>query len=480
MGVFNLPHTHIKAFLLKTVLNNTDGGVVDGALLYAQVGTTLVIGGAFGAFSSGWMADTFGRRNTLLVNHMFAISGGILCALCVNRSQFILLYLGRFLSGINCGITIGVATMYLTEIAPRRLRGAVGASHQLALTLGAFVSYLVTLDRVQGTADAWPNAALVGTIPAITSLIILPLLPESPRFLSVKNNRKSEAIRAVSRLSTISNVPDLMRELTEEAEVAKKQPEFRFRQLFVEPRLRMPLMISCLIPVFQQLSGINAVVTYSASILSTAGVPPEISQYCVAGFGLINFLMTVMSIPLLERAGRRTMLLWPTVLMALSLLILTISVTLGQKYQGLPNARPFSYASVVLIILYFCGFGLGPGPVPALVVAEIFTQGPRAAACSLSHGLLWVSQLLVLFGYPSLNDKIGGYSLLPFFVVAVTCWVFFLLYMPETKNRSYDEIACELAAGGTVFRRNGKFSRYGLTDSDSSHGKTPLEIVIRK
>nr|VZI26079.1 unnamed protein product [Spirometra erinaceieuropaei] len=145
----------------------------------------------------------------------------------------------------------------------------------------------------------------------------------------------------------------------------------------------------------------------------------------------------------------RPMLLWPTVCMAGTLLLLTIIVCVGNSK---PPAEQSSYAatSVFLIYAFVACFAVGLGPIPAMIVSEIFRQGPRGAAYSLSQSIQWLCNLIVLFSFPTLNKLMKGYVYLPFLVIVAVCWVFFFLFMPETKNRSFDEIARDLAFGTIV------------------------------
>ncbi|KAA3672725.1 MFS transporter, SP family, solute carrier family 2, member 1, partial [Paragonimus westermani] len=405
---------HIKAFLSETVLHvDMDTAekqhlLVNPSFLYAQISTTFVVAAALGASGCGWLAESIGRRNALLLNNLFAVLGAGLCAPCVLTKKAALLFVGRFVLGINSGMTIGIASIYLTEIAPRDVRGAIGACHQLATTIGIVVAYLMTMTCTLNTEQLWPIAVVLGSIPAIISLIVLPFCPESPRFLFLKKGQELESRRGFLRLNSKENVETFIGELREEIEVAKNQPEFKFRQLFKQKDLRMPTLIACLIQVLQQLSGINAVITYSSSMLKTAGLPDEYNQFCVITIGACNVLMTMIALPLLERAGRRTLLLWPTVTVGIALLMLTVSVTLATHLTvTAPRAAQImGIVSALLIFVYMCGFALGLGPVPALIVSEIFRQGPRAAAYSLSQSVQWLSNLLVLCSYPSINVSI--------------------------------------------------------------------------
>ncbi|CAH8520636.1 Solute carrier 2, facilitated glucose transporter member 4 [Schistosoma haematobium] len=447
LGVLNLPRKNIETYFNETVVPNTPE--LDSNFFYTHVSTIFVVAAAIGAFSCGWVADGIGRRNGLLLNNVIGIIGGVIVGPCVLVQQPVLLYVGRFVIGINSGITIGIASLYLTEVAPRDLRGGIGACHQLAVTIGIAFSYFITFSFLLNTKNLWPLAVALGAVPAAMSLVILPFCPESPRFLYMKKNKEAEARKAFLQLNVKENVDTFIGELRGEIEVAKNQPVFKFTQLFTQKDLRMPVLIACLIQVLQQLSGINAVITYSSLMLELAGIPDMYLQYCVFAIGVLNVIVTVVSVPLIERAGRRTLLLWPTVSLALSLLLLTIFVNLA--YSGPVGARSaMGIISIILILVYICSFALGLGPVPALIVSEIFRQSPRAAAYSLSQSIQWLSNLIVLCSYPVIQKNIGGYSFLPFLVVVVICWIFFFLFMPETKNRTFDDVACDLAFGGIV------------------------------
>ncbi|CAH8612879.1 unnamed protein product [Dicrocoelium dendriticum] len=449
LAILNLPAPYIQTFLGRTILNLKENQTAEGPItpefLYAQVSTTFVLASALGAFSCGWVAEFLGRRNGLLFNHAFAILGGVLCVPCVYANQAALLFVGRFFLGLNCGITTGVAPMYLIEIAPRELRGAIGACNQLGITMGIVIAYVASLTITLNTNELWPIACGLCVVPATISLLVLPFCPESPRFLFIKRSDELEARKAFHRLSSEENVDRFIAELREEVELARSQPKFQFIQLFTQNDLRMPVLIACLVQLFQQLSGINAVISYSSTMLKTTGIADQYIQYCVLAIGLVNVIVTIIALMLLERAGRRTLLLWPTVVLAFALLLMTVTVNVASDATSDSQQHSMGIASAILIVVFVCAFALGLGPVPALIVSEVFRQGPRAAAYSLSQCLLWLSNLIVLGGYPVIVKAIKGYSFLPFLVVVVVCWVFFFLFMPETRNRSFDEVAHELA-----------------------------------
>ncbi|VDP78730.1 unnamed protein product [Echinostoma caproni] len=411
-GVVNLPSDHIKKFLSDNV-----SGKVSTSFLYALVSAVFVVAGAAGSFSSGAIAESLGRRNTLLINHIFSIVGAVLSGPCVVAKSPALLYVGRIVTGFNAGISLGVTSMYLTEVSPQDIRGAIGACHQLAVTIGIMMSYILTLDKILNTDRFWPLAMGLAAVPATISLFILPICPESPRFLFMKKGKEFEARKAFVKLNSKEDPDVFINGLKEEMEAAAKQPKFKFIQICTRKDLRMPILLACLIQVQQQLSGINAVISYSSVMLATSGLEADKIQYCVVGIGVFNVIVTIISLPLLERAGRRPLLLWPAVM---------------------------------------------------------FRQEPRAAAYALSQGIQWLSNLLVLISYPSINDAIKGYSFLPFLVIVVACWIVFFLFLPETKNRTFDDVANELSYPHVVIGKRSKTSEMeifskGLSIADEQY-----------
>uniref|UniRef100_A0A5K3FC81 MFS domain-containing protein n=1 Tax=Mesocestoides corti TaxID=53468 RepID=A0A5K3FC81_MESCO len=448
LGVVNLPADNIKKFLSE-YYNSNETSFPNPDFLYGQTSSVLVACAAIAAFTCGWVADGLGRKRSLMINNVIGIVGSVISSVCLVANQPALLYVGRAISGVNSGLSIGIAAMFLTEIAPRHLRGMIGACNQLAITIGIVVSYLLTLTHLLNRPNLWPIAMGIGAIPAAIAFIISPFSIESPRWLYLKKKDEEGARSAFVRISGSENVDMFIAEMREEMEVARNQPKFRFIELFRRRDLRMPVIIAVLIQVLQQLSGINAVIANSSEMLKGAKVMPEMLQYFVVGLGLLNVICTIVALPLLEKAGRRTLLLWPTLVVAVTLLLLVVFVNIANQEVD-ATKTPFTLISAVLVFVYMAAFAMGLGPMPSLIVAEIFRQGPRAAAYSLSQSIQWACNLIVVASFPSLNSLLKGYVYLPYLVVVASCWVVFFLFMPETKNRTFDEVARDLAFGTIV------------------------------
>ncbi|KAM7540279.1 hypothetical protein Aperf_G00000036214 [Anoplocephala perfoliata] len=441
-AVINLPEDNIKKFLAKHIT------YFDASVLYAFVNFVLFGSAAIAAFCCGYVADIFGRKKSLMINNVIGIVGALVSYLCVTVDHPAPLYVGRAISGVNSGLTIGIASMFLTEVAPRHLRGMIGACNQLAITVGIVIGYLTTLKPALNTPTLWPVALAVGGIPAAIGLVLSFFFVESPRWIYLVKHDEAGAHAAFVHMNGNENAEMFLAEMREEAEFARSQTEFKFIELFRRRDLRMPVIIAVLFQVMQQFSGINAVVTNSKQMLKTAQVEVGL-DYFVLGIGATNVIATLIALPLLEKAGRRTLLLWPSLVLAVTLLLLVIFVNVANR-DDVINKTPYALTSVTLVFVYVLAFAVGLGPLPALIVAEIFRQGPRASAFSLSLGIQWACNLAVTSTFSPLDQLMGGYVYLPFLVIVVVCWIVFFLFMPETKNRTFDEVARDLAFGTIV------------------------------
>ncbi|VDN98610.1 unnamed protein product [Rodentolepis nana] len=446
LGIINLPSENIKKFMNQTIPN------LDLEFAYSLTSVFFIIGAAIGAFSCGFVADEIGRRNGLHLNTVIGLIGSILGGICSFLSNIYVLFIGRFISGLNAGITIGIASMYLLEIAPRNIRGLIGAFHQLFVTIGIFVSYLTTIRHFLNTPERWAYGIMIGGVFHFIGLVLLPFCPESARYLYIIKKDVDRATKEHMRITGADNADEFVSEMNEEAIKVKNEPKFKISYLFTKPEYRKATAIAILIQVLQQLSGINAVIANSSSMFYTAKVDPQYLEYFVVGLGLLNVVTTIIVLPLIEKAGRRALLLWPTLVLAAALLSQTIIVTIVRSLSP-EHQPPFAILAVIVVFIYTVCFAIGLGPIPAMIVAEIFRQGPRTAAYSVSQCIQWLCNLLVLATFPSLDKVMAGFVYVPYLVVVLLCWTFFFFVMPETKNKSFDEIARQLEHG-SVFSRS--------------------------
>ena len=235
--------------------------------------------------------------------------------------------------------------MYLTEISPANLRGSVGTIYQLVITISIVVSQVLGLPQLLGTESLWPVLFAVIVVPAIFMVVTLPFCPESPKHILIIQAKDVAAQRGLSLsmsrypmttfpctaltwLRGTGEVHDEMEEMRTEAEQMKLVPKVTLREMATNPVLKQPLVIAMVVMLSQQLSGINAAIAYSGSIFRSAGLSDDASLYATLGMGVINVLMTIVSLVLVEKWGRRSLHLTGLGGMAVTTVILTICLTL--------------------------------------------------------------------------------------------------------------------------------------------------------
>lgn len=406
-----------------------------------------VLFGMIGAFASGAWADYFGRKRGMIlitfIMFVAAIFGGIPK---VTRS-FEVLIVHRALVGLHCGLNVSLASLYLAEISPKKIRGAIGTCHQLFITVGILWSNIMGVSKLFGTKELWEWVFIFNAFPALVCLIGLPFCPESPRYLLIKKSEEEEARDALRKLRGYFDVEDEIDEMKVEARKSQSVESFTLKQLLTTVDLRWPVIIACVLQISQQWSGINAVMSFSSFMYKNAGVELTVVEWVVCLTSLINVITTLIAVPLMEKAGRRPLLLYPMVCMVVSFIALTIFHNL-QYEESLQGSRGvFAIVAIIAMHTYVIGFALGLGPIPFIVVGEIFRQEPRAAAMSLSLTFNWVCNFILNLIFRFMQKAMLGYVYLPFIGILIGAIVFIFFKVPETKNRTFDEIAATITRG---------------------------------
>lgn len=456
-GVINAPQKILEEFIANIYKNRTGDWISEELrdVIWSITVSIFAVGGMIGGLVAQMVANWCGRKTGLVLNNTVAILGVTLMSSSQLSQSIECLIIGRFFIGLNCGLSTALVPMYLTEISTINIRGALGTVSQLGVTIGLLFSQVLGLKEILGTKDYWPFLFGVAFIPAVLQLIMLPFCPESPRYLLLSCGRVSEARLALRRLRNRSDVEDDMEEMRAEErshqkEVQKYGQLSSVRELFNHPWLRTPLIISIMMQLSQQLSGINAIFYYSTDIFLSAEVPENYAVYATMGIGFIMVIMTLVSIPLMDRLGRRTLHLYGLAGMFLASIFLTISLLVKFLYDWM------KYISVISILFYTLFFGVGPGSIPFMITAELFTQGTRPAAMSVATFMNWMSNFAVGLTFPIMKRVLQSYLFLPFTVFLAIFWIFIYKKLPETKNRTFEEIAAlfkpiHLAGGSPGF-----------------------------
>ncbi|XP_062395402.1 solute carrier family 2, facilitated glucose transporter member 3 [Sardina pilchardus] len=434
-GVINAPEQKLRSFIQNVSMERYNETMEEGTvtIVWSVAVAIFSIGGMVGSVCVGVLVNKFGRRKSMFLANGLAVVGGSLMGFSSLCRSYEMIIFGRLVIGLFCGLCTGLSPMYIGELAPTALRGAFGTLHQLGVVIGILVAQIFGLESLLGSASLWPLLLALTILPAVLQTIMLPLCPESPRHLLINLNQEEEAHKALVRLRGYEDVSDDINEMKEEGRKMAMEKKVTIPELFRNPSYRQPIIIAIVLQLSQQLSGINAVFYYSTAIFEGAGVAQPI--YATIGAGVVNTVFTVVSLFLVDRAGRRTLHMIGLFGMAVSAILLTISLAL---IEGTPS---LSYLAIVAVFAFVAGFEMGPGPIPWFITAELFEQGPRPAAIAVAGCSNWTSNFLVGLGFPKLKELCGGYVFIIFVIFLVIFLIFTYFRVPETKGRTFEDIA---------------------------------------
>jgi sugar porter (SP) family MFS transporter len=428
---------------LGGLLFGYDTGVVSGALLFLKndfggldsfdqelVTSLLLVGAAAGALVAGRVADTIGRRKTILITAVVFVVGVLLAAFA---PLFPVLLVARVVIGLAVGSASMVVPLYIGEAAPPRMRGALVSLNQLAITAGILVSYLADY----GLADTknWRLMFGLAAIPAVLLFTGMLFQNESPHWL-VMRGRDDEARKVLTRLRDNPQVID-----AEISEVRKVSgiPTQGIRDVFAK-NIRPLVMIGVLLAVFQQITGINTVIYYAPSLLQGAGFGDHAALLANVVNGAVNVGMTIVAIRLLDRVGRRKLLLSGTAGMAIGMFVTAFSFIDGSDLKG-----ALAVTAVLGLLIYTGSFAIGLGPVFWLLIAEIYPLTIRGAAMSVATIANWAANFVVTISFLTLLNAIGGAGVFFLFGgLTLVALIFFARKVPETKGRSLQQLEQEL------------------------------------
>ncbi|XP_039977878.1 solute carrier family 2, facilitated glucose transporter member 3a [Xiphias gladius] len=433
-GVINAPEQKLRSFFNNTWVERYGESISPGVctIVWSVAVAIFSVGGMVGSFSVGVMADQFGRRRSMFLVNSLAVIGGLLMGFSTICSSYEMVIAGRLVIGLFCGLFTGLTPMYVGEVSPTPLRGAFGTLHQLGVVVGILIAQIFGLEALLGSDKMWPLLLALTVVPAVVQCILLPFCPESPRFLLINLKQEEQARKALVRLRGSEDVSKDLQEMKEESAKMAMEKKVTIPELFRSAAYRQPLLIAVMLQLSQQLSGINAVFYYSTGIFNSAGVKQPI--YATIGAGIVNTIFTVVSLFLVEKAGRRTLHLLGLGGMAVSALVMTISLLLK-------DIATMSYVAIMAVMLFVAMFEMGPGPIPWFIVAELFSQGPRPAAMAVAGCCNWTANFLVGISFPKLVELCGPWVFLIFTAFLIIFFIFTFIKVPETKGKTFDEIA---------------------------------------
>ncbi|XP_052005770.1 solute carrier family 2, facilitated glucose transporter member 4-like [Xyrauchen texanus] len=435
IGVINAPQKIIEQDYNSTWMERYSEPIPPPTLtsLWSLSVAIFSIGGMLSSLSVGIISEFFGRRKAMLINNVLAFIGGGLMGMSKISRSFEMMILGRFIIGAYCGLASGLVPMYVGEIAPTSLRGALGTLHQLAIVTGILIAQVLGLESLLGSEKLWPVLVGVTVLPTVLQMTLLPFCPESPRFLYIIRCQEHHAKSALRRLTGRLEVSDGLAEMKEEKRRMDMERKVSIAELFRSPLYRQPIIISIMLQLSQQLSGVNAIFYYSTDIFKRAGV--ESPVYATIGAGAVNCVFTVVSLFLVERMGRRTLHMLGLAGMCICAIIMTIALALLERVPSM------SYISMMAIFGFVAFFEVGPGPIPWFFVAELFSQGPRPAAMAVAGCSNWTANFIIGMGFQYVANLCGPYVFLIFAVLLLFFLLFTFFRVPETRGKTFDQIS---------------------------------------
>ncbi|XP_029534728.1 solute carrier family 2, facilitated glucose transporter member 11-like [Oncorhynchus nerka] len=443
ISIINAPTKSVQNFINQTWLERYDEDISEQylTLLWSNIVSIFTIGGFIGATIGGTLAIRFGRKGTLMMNNAFALLAALLMGLSYPTGLFELLIVGRFFTGVNAGIGICVQPLYLGEIAPRALRGAMAMGTSIFITGGILTGQVIGLKELLGKEEHWPILLSTTCIPAFLQLLILPWFPESPRYLLIDRGDDVGCRKAMKQLHGTDNFDrereDMERERVSAIGIKPKKPW----QLFMDRSLRWQVLTIILLNAAQQLNGINAIYFYTDYVFEEAGIPDVNIPYVTVGTGACECLTALTCGMLIETLGRKVLIIGGYTLMAFWCICFTLTLT----FQGAGVWMP--YLSMGCVFAFILSFGLGPGGVTNILTTELFTQTSRPAAYMIGGSVNWLSFFVIGMVFPFIVTKLQQYCFLVFLVISVLVAVYIFLVVPETKNKTFLEIHTEFQSG---------------------------------
>ncbi len=417
---FNIPDTADKAV----------------AALKGFIVASVPLGALFGAMVSGIFADKLGRRNSLLFTSLLFVGGALVTAFAPNIHMVIF---GRLLMGFAIGISAMVAPMYLSEISPPFLRGTLVTLFQLAITIGLVAAFLANYVCAHSVLDAnlnWRWMFGLGAIPATALFTGMLAMPYSPRWLLTKGHSK-KAENTLQYLYAKKNVQEEINEIA----VSLNREEGSWKDCF-STRIFPLLIMAFGLFVLQQLSGINAIMYYGPSVFEKAGFGTSGKLLAQVAIGLINVSMTVVSLGLIDRLGRRKLLFWGFSGMAVCLVL--VGLCLGLAESGVAA----HWVSLISILAFIGFFAVSLGPVPYLIMSEVFPLKIRSSGMAIASCANWGFNMLVTESFPILQTGLGLTPTFFFFAFWTIIGVYFTWrFVPETKGRALEAIEQNLYEG---------------------------------
>jgi len=411
--------------MIKGEFSLTDSGL-------GTVAALLTFGCLIGALFTGTFTEKFGRKKVMIITAVLYIISAFGCALAESATMLVVF---RVLSGLAVGATSVVAPMYISEIAPAHSRGRLVSLNQFAITIGIVLAYIFDYLLIGFGYNAWRYMlAVPGFFGVLFLLFLIVKFPESPRWL-LAHARRDEAVKVLNSIGGNALVTEELPAMESTLIAEQKKDKMSVGELF-KGKTGKIVLIGTIIAALQQITGINAVIMFAPDIFQAAGSAKGDSVMQAMIVGLVNFLMTIVALWLVDKRGRKTLLLWGAVGMIISL-----------AYLAFDFSKPVQNGAGVLIALlvYISFFAASFAPVMWVIISEIYPNRIKGVAMSFSTAVSWLCTFLTVYFAPVIHGALGLQYLFGIFCLfSIVAFVFVKFWIPETKGKSLEQIELEL------------------------------------
>ena len=398
--------------------------IFHGALIMSSALWGTVVGALFGNIPT----EQLGRKKTLIIVGTLYFVSAIGSALSINPYFFFIM---RFIGGIGVGISSIVVPAYIAEISPAKYRGRLVALYQFQIVFGILVAFLSNFLLSEFVGLGWRWMLGIEVIPALIFLLLVTNVPESPRWLLLRKN-EIEKCRDILSISHPNDVDCILDEIQESRE------EYSQESLFSRPYF-FPILLAFLLALFNQMSGINFVIYFAPRVFSLAGLDSSAALLSSAGIGLVNLISTLLGILLIDRVGRKKLMLIGSIGYIISLS--AVSWAFFSNADGM--------IVVFFIFLFIASHAIGQGAVIWVYIAEIFPNNVRAKGQSMGCGTHWVAAAVITLLMPYFLSRFEAYGIFGFFGAIMILQLLFVIFvMPETKGKSLESVSQELYKRG--------------------------------
>jgi SP family facilitated glucose transporter-like MFS transporter 3 len=394
--------------------------------LYSVFVSIFVLGALIGGIFAGPVADAIGRRTTLFFSNVFFVVGSIMLAIFSNFYVFVT---ARLLIGVGVGVVSVVAPLYLAEISPPNYRGSIGAMHQFMIVGAILVVNILGIPL--SDRPHWRFLLGFPAVIATLQLVLLPFCPMSPRWLMSKGWTESARL-SLQRLRGAEDVEAELESLTSKEE---KKPFWKSLIAVFRVGLIRPIFVGLILHVGQQFSGINAIMFYSTNIFKSAGI--DSATIATMAVGIVNIIFSAISVYLVEKLGRKWLLLGSQVVSGISFTVLAISYIL--KANKIAESA-MSIIAVICVLLYIAGFAIGLGPVPWIMLSELYPDDVRGICQGGITAVNWLCTFIIALSFPSIAELLKEYTFVPFAAFIFLSVVLTFFFVPETKGKTMEEL----------------------------------------